>query len=267
MMSYGGYLVRHPLFWALLAGAGLGVAVAAATWRSSRSRRPRRAQSRKWTTVWLALTVAVAAATLGMIVPPELVLLEASSLAAAAAGLLVAGLGVRFPRASGVPLLLVIAVVSVLGALLVRDLHPVRSRTELAQITVLSIREDELALEVTREVSESTGVPRIVTVPRDGLSFSVHTLELSPALFLLGAPRFVRYVGPGGGETPEESAVLLRAKSAGLARTVVLAPALPRFNILRTYSLTIRPEDRPTLARSEENPAFVFTSSGARDDI
>src|SRR6056297_1065140 len=168
-MTYGGFLLRHPLFWALLCGLAIEVAFAAATSRPSRSRRPARASSRKWTITWFALSIAFAAAAAGMIVVPDLAILRLESVSALLAGLLVCGLGLRFPRSAGLPVLVLVGSVAILGGWLVRDYVPVRSTTELGEFTVLSVREQELAVEVVLRTPTSDEVPEIVNVPGDRL--------------------------------------------------------------------------------------------------
>src|SRR6056297_3342565 len=125
-MTYGGFLLRHPLFWALLCGLAIGVAFAAASSRPSRSRRPARASARKWTITWLALSIAFGSAATGMIVVPDLAILRLESVWALLAGLIVCGLGLRFPRSAGLPVLVLVGSAAILGGWLVRGYIPAR---------------------------------------------------------------------------------------------------------------------------------------------
>ncbi|MFW5717343.1 MAG: hypothetical protein ACOC0E_07860 [Spirochaetota bacterium] len=248
-MSYGAFLLRNPLFWALVAGGAVGVAAAAATWNPARSRHPGRTASRKWAWAWFSLAVAVATAAAGLIVPPDLAIARPASLAAFGAGLAIAGLGCRFPRVAGLPSLVLISAAAVLGAWIVRDYVPVRAETELARVSVLTLRDEETSLEVTLTHPDATGIPHIVTEPRENPSFHVDVLDVPQGLFWLGASRFARYVGAGG--LPEVAVRPASAflRSAGLVAPARIEPNVPAFNLLRTYRLVIRPRGVPELVR------------------
>ena len=265
-MTYGGYLLRHPLFWGLVAGLFAGVALAAATSVRSRrvraSRDPGRVASRRWSITWLALAGAVASTTLGILIPVEAgtptgtAFLRVDSLYAAAAGILIAGVGLRFPRAGGVPVLLVVGALVVLAAWSVRGFLPVRGERELGTMTVLAVRDEGMTVEVQLDVPGSDGVPVVVAVEGRELVVDVELLDLHPAFFLLGAERFVRYLGPagpvtgsaGGDEGDADPAVavptpplewMLRLPTPRLARLERASASAARVNLLRTYRLVV----------------------------
>ncbi len=252
-MTYGGFLLRHPLFWALVSGLATGVALAAATSRPRRSHRPARASSRKWTIAALALSVAFASSATGMIVVPDLAILRLESLWAFATGLLVSGLGLRFPRSAGLPALVLVGSAAILGGWMVRGYVPVRGGTELAEFTVLAVREQELAVEVVLKAPSSDEVAEIVTVPGDRLRGAVDELDLPEALFFLGARRFVLYGGLPGtagdsdGSDPPRSPVLERALALPWLRLSRVSATSPRVNLLRTYRLIVNPDSPPEL--------------------
>lgn len=250
-MTYGGFLLRHPLFWALVSGLATGVALAAATSHPERSHRPVRASSRKWTITALALSVAFASVAAGMIVVPDLAILRLESVWALLAGLLVCGLGLRFPRSAGLPALVLVGSVAILGGWMVRGYVPVRGGTELAEFTVLSIREQELVLEVLPKTPSSDAVAEIVTVPGDRLRVELDELDLPEALFFLGARRFAHYRGLSGtaGDSdagdPPRPPVLERALELPWLRPSRVSATSPRVNLLRTYRLIVNPEAPP----------------------
>ena len=258
-MTYGGYLLRHPFFWALLAGLFAGLALAAVTsvWsrRVRTARDPRRRASRRWAYTWLALAGAVAATTLGILVPAGEVFLRIDSLYPAAAGIAIAGIGTRFPRAGGVPVLLVVGAIAVLAAWSVRGFLPVRGERELGTITVLSVREEAMTLEVHLDTPDTMVVPEIAAVEGRELRVVIDVLDVHPAFFLLGAERFVRYAGPVATGRPGPSSGLapplewmLDRPGADLARLEREAIVADRVNLLRTYRIVVPVDARPRLA-------------------
>lgn len=264
-MTYGGYLLRHPYLWALAAGLFAGLALAAAT--SVRSRRvraardPQRVASRRWSFTWLALAGAVASATLGILVPggPGVpvgtAFLSVGSLYAAGAGLVIAGVGLRFPRAGGVPILVITGVLVVLAAWSVSGFLPVRGERELGTITVLAVRDEAMTLEVQLDTPDSAGVPEVVAVEERELRVDVEVLDVHRGFFLLGAERFVRYLGPGAeAGDPRREAItpplewMLRVPALGLARLDRTRVAAERINLLRTYRIVVPADSGPRLA-------------------
>ncbi len=245
-MTYGGFLLRHPLFWALLCGLALGVAGAAATRRRRSFRRSDPTASRKWAIVWLALSVAVVAAAAGMIVPDVPAYAHPVALTVAAVGLCAGAVALRFPRSAGVPVLLLIGSFAVFGALLVRDFEPVRTRVSPARFTVLALREPGLTLEVSRGAADAMGQPAVVSVPGQVLTAELDLLDVPDWLFLLGAGRFVRYLGPAG-DGPIDAPVVQAAVDYGIVHLERALPQVSRVNVHRTYRLLVDPIGAPRL--------------------
>ncbi len=243
-MTYGGYLLRHPLFWSLLCGLAVGAASATATRRPRSSRRSVPAASRNWAMVWLALSVAVVAAAAGMIAPAEPAIAHPIAPAVAAVGLSVAFSGLRFPRSAGVPVLLLLGSFAFFGALLVRDFTPVRTQGVPARVTVLAVRESGLTLEVLRDAPDAVAQPAVVSVPDRVLRAELDLLDVPDALFLLGSGRFVRYLGPAG-DAPVEAPIVQAAVDRGVVRLERVRPEVSRVNVHRTYSLLVEPTGAP----------------------
>lgn len=281
-MSYGGYLLRHPLFWGFVAGVFAGLALAAAT--SVRSRRvraardPGRVASRRWSYTWLALGGAVASTTAGILVadgpgvPAGAAFLALDSLYAALVGIVLAGVGLRFPRAGGVPVLLLVGGLVVLGAWSVRGYLPVRGERELGTMSVLAVRDEGMTLEVLRDTPGSAGVPEVVAVEGRELRVGLELLDLHRSFFLLGAERFVRYLGPeagipggeagspgddsgrlGGDAAPAASVPapplewMLRLTAPRLVRLERTTVAAAGVNLLRTYRIVVPADGAPRL--------------------
>ena len=260
-MSYGAYLVRHPLFWALVVGMAVGAAGAFATRRTSRACRPDRAQARKWALTWLALSLGVAALAAGTVIPDGLRLFSLRALWMGLGALVVVGLALRFPRAAGIPVIVLAGTAVVLGAWTVRDMQPLRTQAELARVTVLSVRDGGLSLEVTvsgthpreQESAEDGGlVSRVVTVGSRSLRVQADAVDVADPLILLGARRFVRYSGPGAPRSDASSPALAFALEHGLAGSTVLEATVERVNVLRTYRFVVGPDAPARLVRVEQ---------------
>lgn len=243
-MTYGGYLLRHPLFWSFLCGLAVGVAVATATRRPCSFGRSAPAAPRRWAIVWLALSVAVVAAAGGMIAPAEPATAHPIAPAVAAVGLGVGFSGLRFPRSMGVPILLLLGSFAFFGALLVRDFVPVRTQVSPARVTVLAVRESGLTLEVSRDAPDAAAQPAVVSVPDQVLRAEIDLLDVPDTLFLLGARRFVRYLGPAG-DRPTDHPIVQAAVDRGIVRLERVCPEISRVNVHRTYALLIEPISAP----------------------
>ncbi|MFP4377930.1 MAG: hypothetical protein ACLFP4_12885 [Spirochaetales bacterium] len=248
-MSYWGFLIRHELFWALVVGVALGGAIADATRRpalSVRSRRSRRSRDRKWARFWLWLAAAVAAAAAGMVIPPNLVIFTPPAAYTAAAGFILAAAALRFPRAAGIPIAVLLVLAASGGGLLVRSWTPVRDTRVLAEFVVLALEEDRMSVEVEidpdRAASPETSV---VQIPDRNLTVRALLHEPSPYLFLLGASSFIELAEPVAVAPPGPPAWLGELGLLGKRSTEARVESL---NLLQRYELLARPDpDRPIL--------------------
>lgn len=258
-MGYGRYLAGETLFWALLAGAFAGVGIALITGPFIRSADPSRNSSRRWVAATLSLTGVVAALALSVLVPDDPAPFAPESIGASIAGLLAVGLGLRFFRIAGLPILLLAGSIAMLGSWVLAPYVPIRTPTELARFTVLTMRPDELTVELT-DLSAGTAFPRVLTVPHGRLIAAVEIAEPAPALFLLGGRRFARFVGfvdpaeQRAGSTPSldspstgGSATLRGAAARTGALSIELVPVEARpLNVFRSFSLVV-PVDGPAM--------------------
>lgn len=200
-MSYARYLANHELFWAMLSGALLGAAVAFATMPVRRARRPRRARSRHRAAAIMATSGAVVAAAAGFIFPDNLALLTVRSAIVAGTALVAAGVAFRFPRAAGLPVLILVGGTVVFFSSALDGWHPVRSQAVVAEIVVVSMSDASLTLEVA-DVLRPDLPSGIVEQDGDALRVTAEELVLSPYLFLLGASRFIALSEPGIRQLP-----------------------------------------------------------------
>ena len=230
-MSYAQYLATHELFWAMLSGGFLGVAVALATHRARRSRRPYRTRSRLVALAIFFLALAVAAVAAGIILPANVALVGLPSLYTGAAALLVVGAAVRFPRAAGIPLLMLAGAAAVYLPSTVRGWQPVRTEAVVAEVVIVSMTDDSLTLELSS--AQRADQPAEI-VEQDGtvLRATVEELLVSRYLFLLGGRRFVSLVEPRIGEAPKPPTLPEQLYSR---RT--LTTSAPAVNVLQRYHL------------------------------
>ena len=244
-MTYGAFLIRHPLFWAALTGAALGGALAAATSNVARARRPARARSRKWTRASLLATVAVITATCGVFLANGTDFIRVPSLYVGLGTLVLCAAAMRFPRAGGIPVLIVIGAVTLVAAMVMHPFLPVRGEITVAELQLLSVDSSSAYVEVNDNGPASPGMPRVAEVP--GATVSVHAgmLTISDYLFFLGATEGVIFEGLDGDPVSEPYASMPL-----IGRVVAVVPLLDvetvtiddvRLDLLRRYGVVATP--------------------------
>lgn len=238
-MSYLGFLARHPHFWGLVVGLCAGGMVASATRFPSRSRDPRRARSRKVTVVSLWATVAVGATAAALILVPGLGALARANLVFASIVGGVAFAALRFPRAVGIPVVVIVGILCVAGASIVAQWQAVRSPVTVASLTVLSIDDERIAVEVGR--GEPGADTQIVHVDPPTLRAYALVIDASDSLFLLGARRFAVFLGLAPVDY-DALAPPVWLVDAGLVSARVFASDPVRPNLLHAYNAVVDAE-------------------------
>ena len=186
-MTYGAFLIGHPLFWSALVGICLGGALATATRDARRDRRPERARSRKWTAAALWTTVGVMAATCGILVPDGLTFFGLPSLYVGTGALLFIALALRFPRAAGIPVFFILAAAAVLGPLLMRPFVPMRDAGVAATARLLAVDQSGAYVEINDRTPGASLAPKVITTGDPTVVARTHLLQISDYLFFLGA--------------------------------------------------------------------------------
>ncbi|MBU8914197.1 MAG: hypothetical protein KOO61_09255 [Spirochaetales bacterium] len=190
-MTYGAFLIGHPLFWSALVGICLGGALATATRDARRDPRPERARSRKWTAAALWTTVGVVAATCGILVPDGLTFFGLPSLYVGAAALALIAMALRFPRAAGIPVFFILAAATVLGPLLMRPFVPMRDAGVAATVQLLAVDQSGAYVEVNDRTPGAGPAPQVISIGDPTGDPTVvaraHLLQISDYLFFLGA--------------------------------------------------------------------------------
>ncbi len=159
-----------------------GCVVADLTRLSARRKQGRWAASRIWTRIYLLLTFLVMCAPALVFLTDRASLLDPALLPFAGVLVATAFAAARFPRAVGVPLLLLsIAGFSLLSAA-VRPWTPVSEPGQLFSIRVLSVTTEGQRLEL---LIDEEGVD-VVELPGNAFGVRMERLALRPELFLLG---------------------------------------------------------------------------------
>lgn len=187
VITYGEFLTSHPFFWAAISGAALGGALAAATRSTRRETWPDRARSRKWTFAAAWATGAVVAFTGGVFLAPSAQFFSLRSLYVGGGAAALLFLGLRFPRAGGVPVFLIAALIAGLAPMIVRPFVPLRGSASVATIRVLAIDTSGVYLELTDRTPDRDGLPHVMSLPDQSVIARATVLRISDYLFFLGA--------------------------------------------------------------------------------
>jgi len=187
--------------------------------------------------LWLALATAATAA--GMVIPSDLIIFTPSAAYTAAAGLFLAAAALRFPRAAGIPTLVLLFIAAAGSALLVRTWTPVRDTRVLAELVVLALEEDRMRIEVEIEPEAPLGPEvAVVELPTSELIVRAVMHEPSRYLFFLGASRFIQLDEPIASPPPGPPGWLREIDLISSHRTETRTV---RVNLLQRYELRARP--------------------------
>jgi len=255
-MTYGAFLIGHPLFWAAMTGTALGAALATATRDARRDRRPARARSRKWTGAALWATAGVLAATGGILLPDGFGFFGLPSLSVGAGVLVFVGLALRFPRSAGLPAFLILAATTAIAPLVMRPFVPVRDTGVAATVRLLAVDQSDSYLEINDRTPNAIALPQVVTTPDPTVVARVHFLQVSDYLFFLGgrggiALDTVRSAGAEPITSPESDVMTLYAGTRFIERAIDLLPLLTltpldsepvQLNLLQEYEIVGFPE-------------------------
>ena len=137
-----------PFGWFFIAGVFLGAAASRATRRITASNDPERSKSKKWSLVSLFLFFSVVLAVAGGFIPGAEKVQDIRILYISGCAVFLSFLMLRFRKAVGLPLALVMVVVAILMVLFSQALISFSGETKIAQIRVLSAHELRMKLEV-----------------------------------------------------------------------------------------------------------------------
>jgi hypothetical protein len=184
-------LLQSPLPWVIIGGLFAGAALSAATRRTRHRRDAERAATRKWVLVCVLLSVAVAFGLVAVFGPGPSRILDASLAWAAGIAALLSFFALRFRRAIGLPVaVLLVALVVTLG-LFLQSIHAFTGETEIATVRVLAVEGDSMRLELAPRGRE----PVLLTMKGSSFSPIVKVVIFTDLLVFLGARTWYRFEG------------------------------------------------------------------------
>jgi hypothetical protein len=240
-------LIQHPLFWLVLAGFFLGAAIAAITIVPERSRDPRKVREGKLTKSCLFLTGAVLCGTIVFFVPaPGGIPLR--YLPGFFTGLLITGLGLRFKKAAGIPILVLVIAAAVFGGKALTGWNIPGQAA--AGFTVLNTGGTEISLSVSIP-GETEAVIRLPAAP---LRLRTNFLKFAAPYLIFNAIPFYKitallaadkeYPLDSGEEAPEFQKILLKFPGIRIESTET---EFPPPEIFSHYSIIIEPDGRVSI--------------------
>jgi hypothetical protein len=208
-----------PFFWAPLVSLWMGAFVARATRLPSRSRDPRRSRELKLSLCPLYLSLALIAALLALFVPGPGFSLNPDLVAFAAILSLAFALGLRFPRAAGLPLFLVAILLFGARGVAASGWAPLRpdaqpSRLSVAErpragpqgkaiplgrLRVLSLSPGGALIEVEDGADGRVALEMHGDIAKNGIRVGVDLLSLPPWLAALGPTELRSLLGVASG--------------------------------------------------------------------
>jgi hypothetical protein len=190
-LSIVGSVVSSPFPWVLLVGLFVGAALARATTRAGVRGDPDRARARKWVFVCVLLSIAVALGLCAVFVPGPSKILDIRLAWAAGVAALLAFAALRFKKALGIPVTVLLLAAVILLGLFLQSIRAFTGETEIASIRVISAQSASMRLELISRDRE----PAILTM--DGVYFApiVKVVIFDDFLVFLGAKTWYRFEG------------------------------------------------------------------------
>ncbi|MGD0727322.1 MAG: hypothetical protein ABSB63_17350 [Spirochaetia bacterium] len=184
-------VASSPLPWVILAGLFVGAAAARASMPTRRRKDPDRARTRKWVVACVLFSIAIVVALLGVFIPGPSKIVDIRLAWAAGIAAVVTFGALRFRKALGIPVLVLLVASAVLLGLFFQSIRAFTGETEIASVRVISVASSSMRL----EVSPRTGEPALLTM--DGAYFApiVKVVIFDDLLVFLGARTWYRFEG------------------------------------------------------------------------
>jgi len=191
VMSIVRIVGSSPLPWALLAGLLVGAAVARACARTKHRRDPDRARTRKWVVACMLLSLAIVVGLLGVFIPGPSNVVDIRLAWAAGCAAVVGFAALRFRRAIGIPVLVLLVASAVLFGLFFQSIRAFTGETEIASVRVISVAGSSMRLELQPRAREA------VLLTMDGVYFApiVKIVIFDDLLVFFGAKTWYRFEG------------------------------------------------------------------------
>src|SRR5208337_3841956 len=191
MLSMLRTAASSPLPWAVLAGLFVGAAAARAATRTRHKKDPDRAHARKWVVACVLFSIAIVTALLGVFIPGPTKVVDIRLAWAVGIAAVVAFGGLRFRKALGIPVLVLLVASVVLLGLFFQSIRAFTGETEIASVRVISVPSSSMRLEISPRGGES------VLLTMDGVYFApiVKVVIFDDLLVFLGARTWYRFEG------------------------------------------------------------------------
>jgi hypothetical protein len=184
-------MLSSPLAWVVLAGLCVGAAASRATMRTRNKPNPDSARTRKWVFACILLSLAVIFGLLAVFIPGAQRIRDPRMLWAGLAAALVAFAAMRFKKALGIPIgVLLLALIIVFG-LFLQSIRAFTGETEIAAVKVLSTTPSSMRLELVPRGDE----PVLLTMNGTYFAPIVKVVIFSDLFVFMGARTWYRFEG------------------------------------------------------------------------
>lgn len=137
-----------PAPWMVLAGIFVGATLSRLTRRSRPGRDPDHERTRRWVAACLLLCLAVLCALLAVFLPGPARVTDLRLAWAAGAAAVISFVALRFRKAAGIPIVLLVAALVISVGLFLRSIHAFTGETEIAVVRVISASDTSMRLEL-----------------------------------------------------------------------------------------------------------------------
>jgi hypothetical protein len=183
--------LTSPFPWVSLAAVAVGAAVSRATMFNRRGKDPERWRARKWVLVCLFISLAILLGLAALFIPGAQKILDIR-LAYLAAGVCgVAFLAMRFKKALGIPILVLIILLFGAAGLFLQSVRAFTGETEIAKVRILSASSPLMKLELSPAIGET----QIFEMEGEYFAPIVKVIIFDDFWVFLGAKTWYRFEG------------------------------------------------------------------------
>jgi hypothetical protein len=184
-------LAASPFPWVVGAGLFFGAAVASAAARVSGRKDPERARTRKWVAACVLFSIAILLGLGALFIPGPSKIQDMRLAWAAGVAAVFAFAALRFKKALGIPIVVLLAVAAITTGLFLRSVRAFTGETEIGVVRVIGVEGASMRLELIPRERD----PVLLTM--DGVYFSpiVKVVIFNDLFVFLGAKTWYRFEG------------------------------------------------------------------------
>ena len=184
-------LISSPLVWVVIAGLFIGAAASRATMRTRNKPDPYRARTHKWVSACVLLSLAVIFGLLAVFIPGAQSMRDPRMLWAAAIAAAIAFAAMRFKKALGIPIVVLLLAVVIVFGLFLQSIRAFTGETEIAAVKVLSTTSSSMRLELVPHGD----APVLLTMNGTHFAPIVKVVIFNDIFVFLGARTWYRFEG------------------------------------------------------------------------